>query len=266
MTASSLPPDPPSEDSKQVRAARRALDIIELVAEARLLKHSDIAARLGIPKSTTTLILDTLVRSGYLRRDAFSRAYSLGSRILGIAGRYLSEADIVQISQPVLSRLVLDIDESSFLVQAEGDEVLVMWREVCRRRLTYMFSLGERASITDTAGGLAMLAMRGMAQWAPTLARCGVPAGAEADALIAHLREVADGAVAFRAPGRVPEVASLALPIVNSMGVPLAAVSVAVPAHRLDAPLRERVEAALRIAQADIAGQARALGPQQPSL
>lgn len=252
-------------EAKQVRAARRALDIIEAVADGRLLKHTDIVQRVGIPKSTATLILDTLVRSGYLRRDPMSKAYSLGSRILGIAGRYLSETDIVQISQPVLSRLVTDLDESSFLVQAEGDEVLVLWREVCRRRLTYTFSLGERAPITDTAGGLALLAMRGASHWQPTLARCGVPAGAETERCLELMRVVADGGMAIRAQGHVQEVTSVALPVLNAQGLPLAAVSVAIPAHRMSVAVLERVEPALRAAQAEIAGQARALAPHQPS-
>jgi DNA-binding IclR family transcriptional regulator len=253
------------EDTKQVRAARRALDIIEAVAAARQLKHTDIAARLDIPKSSTTLILDTLVRSGYLRRDPLSRAYSLGSRILGIAGRYLSEADIVQVSQPVLSQLVTDIDESCFLVQAEGDEVIVLWREVCKRRLTYTFALGERAPILDTAGGLALLALRGASTWQPCLERHGIDAPQEAQAILSQLQEIADGAVAVRAQGRIHEVTSLALPITNAAGQPLAALSVAVPAHRLDAQLQPRVELALRAARDEIADQARMLGPQMPS-
>ena len=64
-------PEPPDNGAvKQVRAASRALDIIETVAAARAIKHTDIAEKLGIPKSTTTLILETLVRSGYLQEIA----------------------------------------------------------------------------------------------------------------------------------------------------------------------------------------------------
>lgn len=268
------PPSSPSTDhpaveaddalTRQVRAARRALDIIEAVARARVMKHSDIAEQLGIPKSSTTLLLDTLVRSSYLRRDSMSRAYSLGSRILGIAGRYLAEMDIVQMSQPVLSRLVLDVDESCFLVQAEDDEVFVLWREVCRRRLTYTFSLGERAPIALTAGGLALLATRPPATWARSLAACDVTEPAEVEALTAQLRDIAAGGVAIRAQGRIDEVTSLALPIVSPMGATLAAISVAVPAQRLDADLKARIERGLRLAQSEIAAQAGFSGAQSP--
>lgn len=250
--------------TKQVRAARRALDIIEAVARARAMKHSDIAEQLGIPKSSTTLILDTLVRSSYLRRDSMSRAYSLGSRILGIAGRYLAEMDIVQVSQPVLSRLVLDVDESCFLVQAEGDEVFVLWREVCRRRLTYTFSLGERAPIALTAGGLALLATRASATWESSLAACGVTDPPQVDGLIAQLRDIAAGGLAIRAQGRIDEVTSLALPIVSPMGVPLAAISVAVPAQRLSADHKAHIERGLRQAQNEIAAQTGFSGAQSP--
>lgn len=245
----------PGAGKQQVRAAVRALDIIEAVAAARSLKHSDIADQLGIPKSTTTLILDTLVRSGYLHRDPMSRAYSVGSRILGIAGRYLAEMDIVQLSQPVLSRLVIDVDESCFLVQAEGNEVFVLWRESCKRRLTYTFSLGERASISETAGGLALLACRPAAQWDATLRACGIRNAELLAQMKTQLLAIAEGAVAVCMHGQVREVSSLALPILNSFGEPLAALSVAVPASRLDADLQARIEKALRKARDEIADQ-----------
>lgn len=241
--------------NKQVRAAVRALDIIETVAAARSMKHSDIAEKLGIPKSTTTLLLDTLVRSGYLRRDPHSKAYSIGSRILGIAGRYLAEMDIVQLSQPVLSRLVVDVDESCFLVQAEANEVFVLWREACKRRLTYTFSLGERASICETAGGLALLACRPPTQWDSTMQACGLADAGAREALNAQLRCIADGGVAVCMHGQVHEVSSLALPILNSFGEALAALSVAVPASRLDAALQSRIEAALHKARDEIGDQ-----------
>jgi DNA-binding IclR family transcriptional regulator len=171
--------------------------------------------------------------------------------------------DIVQISQPVLSRLVVDVDESGFLVQAEGDEVVVLWREVCRRRLTYTFALGERAPIALTAGGLALVAMRPMDDWARTLAACGVTEPGAVRDLLAQLEAISGGALAVRAQGQVHEVTSLALPIVSPLGVPLAAVSVAVPAQRLDAELQSRIERALRQAQSDIAAQAGLSGQQR---
>jgi len=247
---------PPADSAvKQVRAASRALDIIETVAAGRMLKHAEIADKLGIPKSTTTLILDTLVRSGYLQRDPLSRAYSLGSRILGIAGRYLAEMDIVQISQPVLSRLVIDVDESCFLVQAEGNEVFVLWREACKRRLTYTFSLGERAAITETAGGLALLACRPPPQWDAAFAACGIRDGATRRALRTQLEAGGAGGVILCTHGQVREVASLALPIRNSFGEALAALSVAVPVSRLDADLQARIIRGLYVARDEIAGQ-----------
>jgi len=149
----------------------------------------------------------------------------------------------------------VDVDESCFLVQDEGNEVFVLWREACKRRLTYTFSLGERAAICETAGGLALLACRPAAQWDATLTACDVHEPSARGALLAQLKIIAAGGVAVCTHGQVREVSSLALPILNSFGEPLAALSVAVPSSRLDAPLQARIERALYQARDEISGQ-----------
>lgn len=242
----------PEGDSKQVRAAVRALQVIEAVAAAREMKHAAIAQSLDIPKSTTTLILDTLVQRGYLKKDENTRAFSLGSRILGIAGRYLAEMDVVRLSQPVMARLVLALDESCFLVQAEGDAAVVLWRETCQHRLAYTLSLGERVGLAETAGGLSLLAWRDPSNWEPTL-RAGGVTDAEAIAdTVRQLRAIRGGAVAVCVNGHVREVSSLAVPLLNSLGECVAALSVAIPSSRLDPAKQAAIEEALQAARGQV--------------
>ncbi|MBE9605492.1 IclR family transcriptional regulator [Acetobacteraceae bacterium H6797] len=249
----------PSSPARTVRAASRALDIIEAVAAARRIKHTQIATQLGIPKSTTTQLLETLVEAHYLRRDPESRTFSLGSRILGIAGRYLAEQDIVQVTQPILSRLVTELDESCFLVVGEEDEAVVLWREICQRRLTYTMALGERVGLTATASGLALLAFRDPATWPMVVSREIADPPART-AILAELPRVAAGALARR-EGYVEDVASLALPLFDHGGRAIAALSVALPTARLEAERLGQIEAALRAAQGEAAGRLGYRGP-----
>ncbi len=239
----------PTRPARTVRAASRALDIIEAVAAARRIKHTQLAAQLGIPKSTATLLLETLVATRYLRRDPESRSFLLGSRILSIAGRYLAEQDVVQVAQPVLSRLSSTLDESCFLVAPEGDEAVVLWREICQRRLTYTMALGERIGLTATASGVALLAFRSRAEWQRIL---DSQKGDKA-ALLAQLEHVAAGGVA-RLEGYVPGVASLALPLFDHLGQTPAALSIALPTTRLDKSTERRIGEALAEAQREISG------------
>src|SRR5437764_2390224 len=68
---------PTSTQASQVKSATRTLDIIEyVVAHGRPLVAQEIAVALGIPVSSLSYLLATLVERGYLVRDG--RRYSGG--------------------------------------------------------------------------------------------------------------------------------------------------------------------------------------------
>ncbi len=67
----------PAAQSSQVKSATRTLDIIEyVVAHNRPLVAQEIAVALGIPVSSLSYLLGTLVDRGYLALDG--RRYSAG--------------------------------------------------------------------------------------------------------------------------------------------------------------------------------------------
>ena len=86
-----------------VKSANRVLDILELFASSeRPLALRDVASILGLPKSSTHMLLGTLEQRGYMVRVA-GGGYSLpvvtddsSGWIGGVAGRVFSAA------QPVL--------------------------------------------------------------------------------------------------------------------------------------------------------------------
>ena len=60
----------PNAQSSQVKSATRTLDIIEyIVAHGRPLVAQEIAVALGIPVSSLSYLLGTLVDRGYLARE-----------------------------------------------------------------------------------------------------------------------------------------------------------------------------------------------------
>ena len=60
----------PNTTSSQVKSATRTLDIIEyIVAHDRPLVAQEIAVALGIPVSSLSYLLGTLVDRGYLARE-----------------------------------------------------------------------------------------------------------------------------------------------------------------------------------------------------
>src|SRR5688572_31317065 len=75
-----------TSQSSQVKSATRTLDIIEyVVAHDRALVAQEIAIALGIPVSSLSYLLGTLVERGYLAREG--RRYSAGPGLQRLQAR-----------------------------------------------------------------------------------------------------------------------------------------------------------------------------------
>ena len=74
-----------------VKSAERALDILELLRQSGPLKFKDISAALGMPKSSTSMLLNGMVRKGYLVLDCATHLYRRTYRVAllgeGIEGK-----------------------------------------------------------------------------------------------------------------------------------------------------------------------------------
>ena len=86
-----------------VKSASRVMQILGLVGTSKNgLKHLDIAAGLGIPKGSLSLLLSDLVEGEFLTLDRTTKRFQIGPQILVLAGRYLADRDIVKTSQPFI--------------------------------------------------------------------------------------------------------------------------------------------------------------------
>jgi DNA-binding IclR family transcriptional regulator len=106
-----------------VRSAERVAAVLELLrATPRPLRHSDVAAALELPKSSTTNLLDTLVEVGLVRQD--ERGYALGVRLIELGAAAAERLDVRRLAQPVLRELSeLGIGTSNLAI-LQGHEVL----------------------------------------------------------------------------------------------------------------------------------------------
>ncbi len=65
-----------------VKSAQRVIDILELFeSECRPLRVADIVERLGLPQSSVSMLLRTLVSRGYMEFDAATRQYCPSVRV-----------------------------------------------------------------------------------------------------------------------------------------------------------------------------------------
>lgn len=142
--------------SSQVKSATRTLDIIEyIVAHDRPLVAQDIAKALGIPVSSLSYLLSTLVDRGYLQRDG--RRYSPGPGLERLQTRSggFSLSDRVA---PLVRTLRVQLNETASFFIRIGWEVEPIATETSEQALRYAVPTGTRLPMHALASGKAILA------------------------------------------------------------------------------------------------------------
>ena len=151
-----------------VPAVARAGAILELAAGAgRPLSMTEIAERLGIPKSSTLAICRTLVAARLMERDPATGAYRLGPQVLMLSHAYLRGMDLAGEFLRLVERAPELRDETVQLAVPDGTSVVY----VARRDGTSVAGfprlgcdVGLRLPASCTAVGRAMLACRADAE------------------------------------------------------------------------------------------------------
>lgn len=96
-------------------AGDRLIHLLKLVADGpRRFTLSDIAARAGLPQSSTHRLLQVLVRSGLVERGT-GQTYRPGRELHRMASQLVAQFDLTRSARPLLEQLVADWHETSVL-------------------------------------------------------------------------------------------------------------------------------------------------------
>ena len=95
-----------------MKTVKKALAILDTFTQD-IQSHgvTEIAKKLGLPKSTTFSLLSILREEAYVLYDANTRRYSLGFKPLDLAGRIQYRRDLKNLSLPILQELSKSIGE-----------------------------------------------------------------------------------------------------------------------------------------------------------
>ena len=146
----------PNTTSSQVKSATRTLDIIEyVVAHDRPLVAQEIAVALGIPVSSLSYLLGTLVDRGYLAREG--RRYSAGPGLERLQAR-THGFTLAERAAPLVRALRVQLNvTASFWVRSEWTVEAIV-TESSEQALRYSVSAGERLPMHALASGKVLLA------------------------------------------------------------------------------------------------------------
>jgi DNA-binding IclR family transcriptional regulator len=236
-----------------VKSADRVLDVLELfVATRRPLLHSEIAAELGIPKSSLTQLLRNLENRGYLVFTPGANTYAPGPAIAKLASGLRVSFDIASIAQPVIDTVAKRVQETTSVSVLRGTEVeRIATANAVQRPLRYWMTVGERMPLHATSAGKAILAFlpakeRDELIAALPLSKSTSKTIGSIAALRGELKRVAEEKVAYSNEEFELGVFGISVPILDSKQRAIASLGVVFPSVRDTAAHRNAILKALR--------------------
>jgi len=140
-----------------VPGLERGIAILRLFRRDRTsLTPPEVAAELGIPRSTVHRLLRSLEALGLLKEDA--GGFSLGPGVLALGFEYLASLDLAETAAPVLARLRDKIGCSTHLVVLDRANIVFIARYPARAAVSSSFGVGFTAPARKTLVGRLLLA------------------------------------------------------------------------------------------------------------
>lgn len=259
---------PPAEEAAARAPARlgsqtlfRGLDVIDAVAEGPI-KLGDLAARLGLTRSTTHRLASALTDRRYLSFVPHS-GYSLGPKLLELGFRVRDELDLPRVAAPHLERLALLTEDTVHLGVLDRGRVLYLDKVPGKRRINISSRIGELQPVTSTGLGKALILDLDEDAWLELFrAERGEPARPGArrreeisqQEWLARMRGYVQAGYAFDLEENEDQIRCIAAPVRDVAGRTVAALSVSSAAqymsdHRMQALSKDVMAAAYRISE-----------------
>jgi DNA-binding IclR family transcriptional regulator len=191
-----------------------------------------IARDLALPRSSVYHLLKVLHGRGYVSHYPEERRYGLGQAAYELGSAYQRQAPMARIARGPMRRLVDQVGRNAHLATLDGRDVIYLLEERAPGQPMLVTDVGVRLPAHLTASGLAMLAALPASQVRalyPDRAAFvqrngnGPRSLAELRSMLARTRS--DGHA--REDSTVtPDLSSVAVPVVDRAGRPLAAVAV----------------------------------------
>ena len=151
----------PGENSDTSSTAFKALRVLEIVAaSSQPVTLSYVADSVGIDKSTTYRMLNTLVEAGYVIRDNVSKRYSLSYKVIYLSRNLLADNEISRQSRQILEELTAATQETVHLNILDDHQTVVIQKVRGTQLVAVDFQIGDRSRLHCTSIGKALLAFQ----------------------------------------------------------------------------------------------------------
>ena len=251
----------PKNSVQSIERVSMILDVLSGYTQG--LSLGDLSTKVDLSKGTAHRLLSTLAFLDYVRQDPETKKYNLGFKLVELGNRLLSQIDFRTEARPFLVDLAERTKETVHLVILDQKEVLYIDKVEASdypTGLRMVSMLGARIPAHCSAVGKVLLAALPEKKVERLARNTGIPKRTEntitdLEKLKAHLQIVKKNGYAFDNEENEIGVRCVAGPIRDQRGEVIAAISISVPASRvqpriLKTALKDRViETALNISR-----------------
>lgn len=203
-----------------------------LATRAAPVPAATIGREVGLPRSTTYHLLDTLRADGFVVHLPEARRYALGVSAFELASGYARQEPLQRLARVPLARLVDRTGHSANLAALHGREVIYVIEERAPGRRPLVSEVGVRLPAQLTASGRALLAhlpaaqVRALFPDRSAFVLRNERGPASLTALRALLTEVGQRGYATEEGEITPGLSSVAAPVFDHRSHPIAGVCV----------------------------------------
>jgi IclR family transcriptional regulator, mhp operon transcriptional activator len=208
MSAPTQPAPPTGIKDENIRSVARALEVLRLLNQRPLWSLSALQLVSGLPKSTLSRLLATLVHEGYVRQELPAGTYRVAARVRELANGYTEESRLIDVARAIALPVTKKIKWPLALGVPDQDAIVVRFSSMPYSPVAVAGStLGRRHAFHNSAMGLAYLA------FCPDHVRSPLLASLAGATLEADCHRVRSLGYAVRHPGGRGGSATLAVPV-----------------------------------------------------
>jgi IclR family acetate operon transcriptional repressor len=234
--------------------ADRALDILSLFSPARLrLAGADVAAELGVARSTAYRYLVTLTSAGYLEEDPHG-GFRLGLKVFELARLARTSYGLSDIALPLMDRLAAETGETVLLTRRSGARVVCLEKaEPAEHRVRLSYERGSALPLNAGASAWVLLAWESREEVTRLLQESRLPQFTDASltsvaGVLARLDGIRAAGYAVTRGELDPDAIGIAAPVRDDQGRVVAGLSVVAVNRRVPDPREgELIRAVLEV-------------------
>jgi len=238
----------PSDAGQGVQSVRRTLAVLRLVAcgQEQGVRVSDVAAMSGLSRPTVHRLLKVLVHETAVEQDPLTRRYLIGPELSLLGLARASRFPIRTIAEPYLHALAQQVGDVVFLSVRHGADSVCIARLLGHHGIQVLsIEVGARRPLGASVSGVVLLAgldVQAARQLTQSNAKRLAAAGFSVAEVLKRVQAARQLDHTYAEEGVMPGTSALAVPIRETNGQVLAAISVAAMSSRLD---RKRMPAVL---------------------